>query len=43
MAVIISGRRMTNTGAEMSKGSGIYILHILYSVWVLGVLSLKSE
>lgn len=27
MALIISGRRMTNTRAEMSKGSEIYILH----------------
>lgn len=27
MALIISGRRMTKTRAEMSKGSEIYILH----------------
>jgi len=27
MALIISGRRMTNIRAQMSKSSGIYILH----------------
>lgn len=27
MALIISGRRMTNTGTEMSKSSEIYNLH----------------